>query len=156
DQRAPAQPAALHHGAGWSSGTRAGHPCPDSLTTTHASWQGGDMTSDSDESASGYDVIVIGVGPVGENVADQAVRGGLSVAMVEDRLAGGECSYWACIPTKALLRPVQVLAEARRLPSTSPAITGPLEVRAALARRDEATKHLDDSGQVDWLTSVPV
>lgn len=107
------------------------------------------------EADSEFDVIVIGAGPVGENVADRAVRGGLSVALVEDRLAGGECSYWACIPTKSLLRPVELMAEAARLPSTAAAITGSLDVSAALARRDEMTGHRDDAGQVDWITSVP-
>ena len=52
-----------------------------------------------------YDVVVIGAGPTGENVADRAVRGGLTAAIVEGELVGGECSYWACTPSKALLRP---------------------------------------------------
>ena len=59
-----------------------------------------------------YDVIVIGAGPTGENVADRAVRGGLTAAIVEAELVGGECSYWACMPSKALLRPADVVAEA--------------------------------------------
>ena len=59
-----------------------------------------------------YDVIVIGAGPTGENVADRAIRGGLTAAIVEAELVGGECSYWACMPSKALLRPVRVAAEA--------------------------------------------
>ena len=59
-----------------------------------------------------YDVIVIGAGPTGENVADRAVRGGLTAVIVESELVGGECSYWACMPSKALLRPAQVVAEA--------------------------------------------
>lgn len=56
-----------------------------------------------------YDVIVIGAGPVGENVADRVVRGGLTAAIVERELVGGECSYWACMPTKALLRSASAL-----------------------------------------------
>ncbi len=59
-----------------------------------------------------YDVVVIGAGPTGENVADRAVKGGLTAAIVESELVGGECSYWACIPSKALLRPVAAVAEA--------------------------------------------
>ena len=61
-----------------------------------------------------YDLIVIGAGPVGENVADRAHQGGLSVAIVESELVGGECSYWACMPSKTLLRPPEARAEARR------------------------------------------
>ena len=59
-----------------------------------------------------YDVIVIGAGPTGENVADRAVKGGLTAVIVEAELVGGECSYWACMPSKALLRPADVVAEA--------------------------------------------
>ncbi|MGW0064475.1 FAD-dependent oxidoreductase, partial [Streptosporangium sandarakinum] len=99
-----------------------------------------------------FDVIVIGAGPAGENVAARAVRGGLSAAVVEEDLAGGECSYWACVPSKALLRPVELAADVRRVPGMS---TGPLDVAAVLARRDEAVSHLDDAGQVKWIKSVP-
>ena len=53
-----------------------------------------------------YDVVVIGAGPTGENVADRAVQGGLAAVIVESELVGGECSYWACMPSKAMLRPV--------------------------------------------------
>src|SRR5687767_13226247 len=63
-----------------------------------------------------YDVIVIGAGPVGENIADRVVRGGLTAAVVERELAGDECSYWACMPTKALLRSTAALRAARRVP----------------------------------------
>ncbi|GGT20720.1 dihydrolipoyl dehydrogenase family protein [Nonomuraea spiralis] len=99
-----------------------------------------------------FDVIVIGAGPAGENVAARAVRGGLSAAIVEERLAGGECSYWACIPSKALLRPVDLAGEVSRVPGLS---LGPIDVDAVLARRDEAVSHYDDSGQVGWIGSVP-
>ncbi|RSN02970.1 pyridine nucleotide-disulfide oxidoreductase [Nonomuraea sp. WAC 01424] len=99
-----------------------------------------------------FDVIVIGAGPAGENVAARAVRGGLSAAIVEERLAGGECSYWACIPSKALLRPVDLAGEVSRVPGLS---LGPIDVDAVLARRDEAVSHYDDSGQVGWVESVP-
>ncbi|MGI5271368.1 dihydrolipoyl dehydrogenase family protein [Nonomuraea sp. CA-218870] len=99
-----------------------------------------------------YDVIVIGAGPAGENVADRAVRGGLSAVIVEERLAGGECSYWACIPSKALLRPVELAAEVSRVPGLE---TTPIDTRAVLARRDEAVSGYDDAGQVRWVESVP-
>ncbi|MEV0347635.1 NAD(P)/FAD-dependent oxidoreductase [Nonomuraea sp. NPDC050680] len=100
-----------------------------------------------------FDVIVIGAGPAGENAAARAVRGGLTAAIVEDRLAGGECSYWACIPSKALLRPVDLAGEVGRVPGMS---LGPLEVSKVLARRDEAVAHYNDSGQVEWIKNVPV
>jgi dihydrolipoamide dehydrogenase len=99
-----------------------------------------------------FDVIVIGAGPAGENVVDRAVRGGLSAAIVEERLAGGECSYWACVPSKALLRPVDLAGEVRRVPGLS---LGDIDVGAVLARRDEAVSHFDDAGQVRWIESVP-
>ncbi|TMR17941.1 NAD(P)/FAD-dependent oxidoreductase [Nonomuraea turkmeniaca] len=99
-----------------------------------------------------FDVIVIGAGPAGENVVDRAVRGGLTVAVVEERLAGGECSYWACVPSKALLRPVDLAGEVSRVPGLS---LGEIDVAAVLARRDEAVSRYDDSGQVRWVESVP-
>ncbi|MFJ2033596.1 dihydrolipoyl dehydrogenase family protein [Streptosporangium sp. NPDC087985] len=99
-----------------------------------------------------FDVIVIGAGPAGENVAARAVRGGLSAVVVEENLAGGECAYWACIPSKALLRPVDLTAEVGRVPGLT---LGPMDVGAVLARRDETVSHLDDSGQVEWIKNVP-
>ena len=66
--------------------------------------------------ATEYDLIVIGAGPVGENVADRAVQGGLTAVIVESELVGGECSYWACMPSKTLLRPVAALRAARAVP----------------------------------------
>lgn len=101
-----------------------------------------------------YDVVVIGAGPVGENVADRARAAGLTTAVVESELVGGECSYWACMPSKALLRPVVARADARRVPGLSAAVQGPLDVRAVLAHRDEETSHWKDDGQVAWLESV--
>lgn len=103
-----------------------------------------------------YDVIVIGAGPTGENAADVAARQGLRVAVVESELVGGECSYWACMPSKALLRPGQVLDEARRVPGAAEAVTGSIEISAALGRRDALTGGWDDAGQVSWLDSVGV
>jgi pyruvate/2-oxoglutarate dehydrogenase complex dihydrolipoamide dehydrogenase (E3) component len=103
-----------------------------------------------------YDVVVIGAGPVGENLADRTRAAGLSTVIVEAELVGGECSYWACMPSKALLRPVLARADARRLPGLSGAVQGPLDARAVLARRDDFTSHWKDDGQVGWLQSVDV
>ncbi|MEV0174131.1 NAD(P)/FAD-dependent oxidoreductase [Streptomyces sp. NPDC050803] len=101
-----------------------------------------------------YDVVVLGAGPVGENVADRTRAAGLSTAVVESELVGGECSYWACMPSKALLRPVIAQADARRLPGLSGAVQGPLDTAAVLARRDEYTAHWKDDGQVGWLEGI--
>jgi dihydrolipoamide dehydrogenase len=100
-----------------------------------------------------FDVIVIGAGPAGENVVGRAVRGGLTAAVVEEHLAGGECSYYACIPSKALLWPMELAADVRRAPGLE--LSGPIDAAAVLARRDEAVSHLDDSGQVSWIKGVP-
>ncbi|MET7662622.1 NAD(P)/FAD-dependent oxidoreductase [Streptomyces sp. NPDC005463] len=101
-----------------------------------------------------YDVVVLGAGPVGENVADRARAAGLSAAVVESELVGGECSYWACMPSKALLRPVIAQADARRLPGLRESVQGPLDAPAVLARRDEYTSHWKDDGQASWLESI--
>ncbi|MYS55848.1 FAD-dependent oxidoreductase, partial [Streptomyces sp. SID6013] len=101
-----------------------------------------------------YDVVVIGAGPVGENVADRTRAAGLSTAIVESELVGGECSYWACMPSKALLRPVIARADARRLPGLAEAVRDPLDARAVLARRDEFTSHWKDDGQVQWVEGI--
>ncbi|GAA4549688.1 FAD-dependent oxidoreductase [Pseudonocardia xishanensis] len=100
------------------------------------------------------DVVVIGAGPVGENVADRVVHGGLTAAIVERELVGGECSCWACMPTKALLRSSTALRAARRLPGAREAVTGGLDVAAVLNRRDEFASHWKDDGQVAWLESA--
>jgi dihydrolipoamide dehydrogenase len=103
-----------------------------------------------------YDVVVLGAGAVGENAADRAGRRGLSVAVVEHELVGGECSYWACMPSKALLRPGAVLAAARAVPGAAELVSGTLDPAAVLARRDEFTSHWDDHGQVEWLDSAGI
>ncbi|WP_329378203.1 dihydrolipoyl dehydrogenase family protein [Streptomyces sp. NBC_01716] len=106
--------------------------------------------------ATEYDVVVLGAGPVGENVADRARAAGLSTAIVERELVGGECSYWACMPSKALLRPVIARAEARRVPGLSGSAQGPLDVPAVFARRDSFTSNWKDDGQVGWVDSIGV
>lgn len=100
------------------------------------------------------DLVVIGAGPVGENVADRAVKGGLETVIVERELVGGECSYWACMPSKALLRPAQVLGAARAMPGVG--VTGDLDVAAVLRRRDSFTSNWSDDGQVSWLDSAGI
>jgi pyruvate/2-oxoglutarate dehydrogenase complex dihydrolipoamide dehydrogenase (E3) component len=102
-----------------------------------------------------YDVIVIGAGPVGQNVADRARTAGLRVAVVERELVGGECSYWACVPSKALLRPVIAVADARRIDGVREAITGSLNTAGVFGRRDRYVSNWDDSGQADaYVTRI--
>ncbi|MET0426438.1 MAG: NAD(P)/FAD-dependent oxidoreductase [Actinoplanes sp.] len=103
-----------------------------------------------------FDVVVIGAGPVGENVADRVVQGGLTAAIVERELVGGECSYWACMPTKALLRSGEALRMAGRLPGAREAVTGRLDAAAVLRRRDEFASHWKDDGQVAWLEQAGI
>src|SRR4051794_11820197 len=98
-----------------------------------------------------FDAIVIGAGPAGEVVAGRLGEGGLDVAIVERHLVGGECSFYACMPSKALLRPAEVIDEGRRIPGAAQAINGSFDVQAVLDRRDEVIHDLDDSVQVPWL-----
>ena len=95
-----------------------------------------------------HDVIVLGAGPAGEVACGALAEEGLDIALVERELVGGECAYWACMPSKALLRPGELETEAGRVPGVP---TGELDVARILARRDEVIHDLDDSGQMSWL-----
>nr|WP_228431049.1 FAD-dependent oxidoreductase [Baekduia soli] len=97
------------------------------------------------------DVVVLGAGPAGEVIAGRLADRDVEVAIVEDRLVGGECSYWGCMPSKAMLRPAQALAEARRVPGAAEAARGELDVGAVLRRRDQVVHDFDDAGQLPWL-----
>jgi dihydrolipoamide dehydrogenase len=131
------------------------------LATAHTSNQTDPMTdTENTEGTAGdatpaeYDVVVLGAGPVGENVADRTRAAGLSTAIVESELVGGECSYWACMPSKALLRPAIARADARRVPGLRHLVEGPLDTAEVLSRRDYETGNWKDDGQVAWLESV--
>ncbi|MCC3298346.1 dihydrolipoyl dehydrogenase family protein [Arthrobacter caoxuetaonis] len=102
------------------------------------------------------DVIVLGAGAVGENAAARVVQGGLEAILVESALVGGECSYWACMPSKALLRPGTALAEAKAVDGSRQAVTGSLDVPAVLKRRDSFTSGWDDAGQVEWVKETGI
>ena len=98
-----------------------------------------------------FDVVVVGAGPPGENAAGRCADGGLSVAIVEERLVGGECSYYGCVPSKTLIRPGDVIAAARRAPGAAQAVTGTIDAEAAFAQRDYMTSDWNDTGALSWL-----
>jgi dihydrolipoamide dehydrogenase len=98
-----------------------------------------------------FDVLVIGAGPAGEVCAGRIGQRGRSVALIEQELVGGECTYYACMPSKALLRPGELLSEARRIPGAREAIDNGPDVAAVLHRRDEIIHNRDDSWQLPWL-----
>jgi pyruvate/2-oxoglutarate dehydrogenase complex dihydrolipoamide dehydrogenase (E3) component len=116
----------------------------------------GDSTTAGEATPDGWDVVVIGGGPVGENVAERVVKRGLTAVIVESELLGGECSYWACMPSKALLRSGEALRAARDVPGATEAVTGTLDTRAVLERRDGFTSHWDDAGQVRWAEGAGI
>jgi pyruvate/2-oxoglutarate dehydrogenase complex dihydrolipoamide dehydrogenase (E3) component len=101
-----------------------------------------------------YDVVVLGAGPVGQNAAERARAGGLRVAMVERELVGGECSYWACVPSKALLRPVIAVADADHVDGAREAVSGSINAAGAFGRRDRYVSNWDDAGQADWVAGI--
>ncbi|MCE3292475.1 MAG: pyridine nucleotide-disulfide oxidoreductase [Arthrobacter sp.] len=103
-----------------------------------------------------FDVIVIGAGASGENVADRVVQGGLTAVLIEAELVGGECSYWACMPSKALLRPGTALHGAQTVPGASETITQTLDAAAVLKRRDAFTANWQDDSQVEWVDGAGI
>jgi pyruvate/2-oxoglutarate dehydrogenase complex dihydrolipoamide dehydrogenase (E3) component len=103
-----------------------------------------------------FDVIVIGAGAAGENVAGRVVQGGLSAVLIEAELVGGECSYWACMPSKALLRPGTALHGAQSVPGAARAVTRTLDVAAVLKRRDYFTSNWQDDSQVKWVEDTGI
>jgi dihydrolipoamide dehydrogenase len=103
-----------------------------------------------------YDVVVVGAGSTGENAAGRIVKGGLTCAVVESELVGGDCSYWACMPSKALLRSGQAIRAAQAVDGAAQAVTGTIDAAAVLRRRDKFTSHWKDDSQVQWLDSQHV
>lgn len=126
----------------------------DGAMAENSSPQGESTRQAGDAGTLHYDVVVIGAGPVGENVADRAGRTGLSTVIVEAELVGGECSYWACMPSKTLLRPGAALAAAKDVPGLT--VSATVDPGPVLAWRDEVTSGWDDAGQVEWLDSAGI
>ncbi|RFA13944.1 pyridine nucleotide-disulfide oxidoreductase [Subtercola boreus] len=114
------------------------------------------MSSSATPAETTFDVIVIGAGAIGENVADRVVQGGLSAALVEAELVGGECSYWACMPSKALLRSGAVLRAAQKVGGAREAITGDIDVQAVLNRRNKTVNDYKDDSQAEWVDGAGI
>ncbi|MGV8969821.1 MAG: dihydrolipoyl dehydrogenase family protein [Microbacteriaceae bacterium] len=114
------------------------------------------MISGTESELSDYDVIIIGAGAVAENVADRVVQGGLTALLIESELVGGDCSYWACMPSKALLRSGGALRAAQNVGGAKQAISGTVDVAAVLDRRNAFTSNWDDSGQVRWVEGAGI
>jgi pyruvate/2-oxoglutarate dehydrogenase complex dihydrolipoamide dehydrogenase (E3) component len=98
-----------------------------------------------------HDVIVVGAGPAGEVCAGRLADEGVDVALVERELVGGECAFWACMPSKALLRPAELLAEVGRVSGARETVTASLDPVPVLARRDEVIHDLEDDVQLPWI-----
>ena len=105
---------------------------------------------------SNFDVVIIGAGAVAENVADRAVQGGLTAVLIESELVGGECSYWACMPSKALIRSGLALRAAQRVGGAKEVVTGSLDVAAVFTRRNGFTHDWDDESQVKWVDGAGI
>lgn len=103
-----------------------------------------------------YDVIVLGAGPVGQTIGARARAAGLSVAMVERELVGGECSYWGCVPSKALLRPVLAIADVRRVEGAREAICGSIAAAGVFGRRDRYVTNWNDGGQAASVAALGI
>ncbi len=102
-----------------------------------------------------FDVVVIGMGPGAEHVAEELARAGVPVAAVEEHLVGGECPYWGCIPSKMMIRAANLLTEGRRIPAwPAPSVISPSWAPVAKRIRDEATDNWDDKVAADRYTDL--